>query len=84
MSDKFSRDALLPRWLSFILGIVDSDDLPINISREMLQQSKIVQLIRKKLIQKSLEMIRNLASSDRVESSKSNQVNSTKSANYSE
>ncbi|EME27643.1 Heat shock-like 85 kDa protein [Galdieria sulphuraria] len=86
VSDKFAKDALLPRWLSFVLGIVDSDDLPINISREMLQQSSIVQLIRKKLIQKSLEMIRNLATSDEVESSSSGHrgINSAKSSNYSQ
>eukprot|EP00871_Galdieria_phlegrea_P003368 jgi/Galph1/4031/GphlegSOOS_G2663.1 len=64
VSDKFTKDALLPRWLSFILGVVDSDDLPINISRETLQQNRIIQLIRKKLIQKSLEMIRNLAAKE--------------------
>ncbi|GJQ14928.1 hypothetical protein GpartN1_g6719.t1 [Galdieria partita] len=86
VSDKFAKDALLPRWLSFVLGIVDSDDLPINISREMLQQSKIVQLIRKKMIQKSLEMIRNLATSDEVEalSSEHKDTPLTKGANYSQ
>jgi len=85
VSDKFAKDALLPRWLSFVLGIVDSDDLPINISREMLQQSKIVHLIRKKLIQKSLEMIRNLAASEEMEeSTPSSRKESNSTASYSQ
>jgi heat shock protein 90kDa beta len=60
LTDKF-EEGLLPRYLAFIVGIVDSDDLPINVSREMLQQSKTLDIIKRKLIRKALEMMRSLA-----------------------
>lgn len=53
---------LLPRYLNFIKGVVDSDDLPLNVSRETLQQSKILKVMGKKLVRKVLEMLRKLAS----------------------
>ncbi|KAF8686829.1 hypothetical protein HU200_043329 [Digitaria exilis] len=62
ISDEF--DDLLPKYLSFLKGIVDSDTLPLNVSREMLQQHSSLKTIKKKLIRKALDMIRKLAEED--------------------
>jgi heat shock protein beta len=59
ISDEFEE--LLPRYLNFIKGVVDSDDLPLNVSRETLQQHKILKVMGKKLVRKALEMLKKLA-----------------------
>jgi len=56
ISDEFD---LLPRYLYFMKGVVDSDDLPLNVNRETLQESKIIQIIKKKVVRKALEMVKN-------------------------
>merc|ERR1712195_137123 len=62
VAEKF--DELLPRYLSFVKGVVDSDDLPLNVSREQLQQNKIMKVISKKLVRKILELMKKLAKED--------------------
>ncbi|XP_012526754.1 endoplasmin isoform X1 [Monomorium pharaonis] len=62
ITDKFTD--MMPNYLSFIRGIVDSDDLPLNVSRENLQQHKLIKVIKKKLIRKVLDMIKKIPKED--------------------
>lgn len=58
ISDDFND--LMPSYLSFVRGVVDSDDLPLNVGRETLQQHKLLKVIKKKLVRKTLDMIKKI------------------------
>lgn len=54
-------EELLPQWLRFVRGVVDSDDLPLNVSRELLQDSAVVRAIRKQVVKRTLDLLEELA-----------------------
>lgn len=62
ISDSF--EDILPRWLCFVRGVIDSDDLPLNVSREILQKSRVLRVISKRLTRKSLDMFKEIKSRD--------------------
>merc|ERR1712151_1454489 len=68
ITDEF--EDLLPQYLNFIKGVIDSDDLPLNVSRETLQQHKVLKVMGKKLVRKCLEMLRKLAQKAAKEAAK--------------
>jgi len=67
ISDNF--EDMMPRYLSFVRGIVDSDDIPLNVNREQLQQLKLMKVIQRRLVRKVLEMVRKMSVAESDESS---------------
>jgi heat shock protein beta len=66
ISDEFDED-LVPRWASFVRGVVDSADLPLNVSREILQESRVVRTIRRQLTKRTLDLLTEIAGRDKEE-----------------
>merc|ERR1719221_2173977 len=64
INDKF--EDLIPRWLTFARGVVDSEDLPLNVGREILQKSKALKTIRKRVVRKVLDSIDSLYTENRA------------------
>lgn len=62
ITDEFND--MMPNYLNFVQGVVDSDDLPLNVSRETLQQHKLIKVIKKKLVRKALDMFKKIDKED--------------------
>ncbi|KAI8100324.1 hypothetical protein M9435_006808 [Picochlorum sp. BPE23] len=69
ISDEFDED-LMPRYLSFVKGVVDSADLPLNVSREILQESRVVRAIKRQLVKRTLDAITAMAENSKEEGTK--------------
>ena len=79
-----SFDDLLPRYLSFVVGVVDSDDLPLNVSREQLSQDKVLKVMGKKIVRKAIEMIKKLAEEGEVKAEAEEKSEQTEQAEATE
>eukprot|EP00897_Mesotaenium_endlicherianum_P007740 jgi/Mesen1/6995/ME000365S06129 len=66
ISDEFDGE-LFPRYLTFVKGVVDSNDLPLNVSREILQESRIVRIMKKRLVRKTFDMLDEIAARENKE-----------------
>jgi heat shock protein beta len=77
-------EELMPRYLNFIKGVVDSDDLPLNVSREQLQQLKMIKVMSKKLVRKAIDMLRALAEEDDEEDEDDDNENADESTTEDE
>ncbi|KAI0563219.1 HSP90 [Gracilaria domingensis] len=62
ISDNF--EDILPRWLCFLRGVIDSEDLPLNVSREILQKSRVLRIISKRLVRKAIDMFKTIKKRD--------------------
>lgn len=71
VADEF--EDIVPRYLNFLQGLVDSNDLPLNVNREDLQKSKVMTLISRKLTRKALDMLKKLATEDEPEDKEDNE-----------
>ena len=63
ISDQFDED-LMPRYLSFMKGVIDSSDLPLNVSREILQENRVVRVIKKQLVKRTLDTLKQMSKKD--------------------
>lgn len=73
ISDEFD-DNLMPRYLGFVKGVVDSADLPLNVSREILQESRVVRAIRRQLVKRTLDALTSMAEKSASEEKKEGSV----------